>query len=94
VIGCYAHLEKIPALANDWEVPVRGAAKLAATLAGQRDDALLFRRLATLVRDGPPVGAVDDWRWRGPTPGFAAIAERIGVTPLAQRLARIASQRS
>jgi 5'-3' exonuclease len=36
VIGRYAHLEKIPAAPEDWEVPVRGAAKLAATLAAQR----------------------------------------------------------
>ena len=94
VIGRYAHLEKIPALAHDWEVPVRGAAKLAATLAAQRDDALLFRRLATLVREGPAVDAVDDWRWRGPTPGFAALAANLGAVPLVQRLERLASRRA
>ena len=57
VIGHYRHLEKIPASAADWEVPVRGAAKLAAVLEAQRSEALLFRRLATLAREGPAVGA-------------------------------------
>ena len=36
----YGHLEDIPADARDWEAPVRGAAKLAATLVSQRADAL------------------------------------------------------
>ena len=94
VIGRYAHLEKIPAAPEDWEVPVRGAAKLAATLAAQRDAALLFRHLATLVREGPAVGAIDDWRWRGPQPGFAALAANLGAVPLAQRLERLASRRA
>src|SRR5882672_1272305 len=40
VIGHYGHLEKIPASAADWEVPVRGAAKLAAALEAHREEAL------------------------------------------------------
>jgi 5'-3' exonuclease len=93
VIGHYGHLEKIPASAADWEVPVRGAAKLAAALEAHREEALLFRRLATLARDGPAVGAVDDWRWRGPTPAFAALSADLGAAPIALRLDRLASQR-
>jgi 5'-3' exonuclease len=94
VIGHYRHLEKIPAAAADWEVTVRGAAKLAATLEAQRADALLFRRLATLIREGPPVGRIDDWRWRGPLPGFAALAADLGASALAERLARLATKRA
>jgi 5'-3' exonuclease len=90
IIGHYGHLEKIPASPADWQVPVRGAAVLAATLAAQHSQALLFRRLATLVREGPAVGEVDDWRWCGPTPAFAAIAADLGAAPLALRLERLA----
>jgi 5'-3' exonuclease len=93
VLGVYDHLEKIPAASEDWSVRVRGAAALAATLAACREDALLFRRLATLVREGPDVGHVDDWRWRGPIPGFAAIAAEYEVEPLAARLAKLATAR-
>jgi 5'-3' exonuclease len=94
VIGHYGHLEKIPTAAADWEVTVRGAAKLAATLEAQRADALLYRRLATLVSQGPPVGQIDDWRWRGPTRGFAALAADLGASALAERLARLAARRT
>ena len=38
--------------------------------------ALLFRRIATVETD-VDVGTVDDWRWAGPTPEFAEIAERL-----------------
>jgi 5'-3' exonuclease len=93
VIGHYGHLEMIPASAADWQVPVRGAAVLSATLAAQHSQALLFRRLATLAREGPVVGEVDDWRWRGPTPAFSALAADLGAAPLALRLERLAVSR-
>jgi 5'-3' exonuclease len=93
VVGHYGHLEKIPASAADWEVPVRGSAKLAAALDTDRAQAILYRRLATLAREGPAVGAVDDWRWRGPTPAFASLAADLGAAPLAARLERLATSR-
>jgi 5'-3' exonuclease len=92
VLGHYAHLEKIPPAADDWEVKVRGAAKLAATLTAQREDALLFRRLATLVRVGPEVGAVDDWSWRGPSDRFEEMADYLDAAPLLARIERLAAR--
>jgi 5'-3' exonuclease len=66
VLRVYGHLEAIPDAPGQWDVPgLRGAAKLAATLAGQRSDAELFRTLAVLRTD-VAVGGVDDWRWTGP----------------------------
>lgn len=84
VLARYRHLEAIPDRVDDWDVEVRGAARLAATLAGQRQDAELFRTLATLRTDGN-VGAVDDWRWSGPTPEFAGWAERLGQPAMVAR---------
>ena len=49
LIGAYEHLERIPADANRWTVKPRGASQLATTLVERRADALLYRRLATLV---------------------------------------------
>ena len=49
LIGAYAHLEAIPDVPSRWTVRPRGARQLAATLAAQREEALLYRRLATLV---------------------------------------------
>ena len=57
------------------------AAKLATTLAERRDDAMLYRTLATLITD-VKVGSVDDWKWNGPTDDFSAICDRIGAQHL------------
>ena len=51
VLARYEHLEAIPPTAADWDVDVRGAAKLAATLGHRRDAAELFLDLATLRTD-------------------------------------------
>jgi 5'-3' exonuclease len=77
VLARYKHLEAIPASSADWDVKVRGAEALAATLAAQRADALLYRRLATLRTDVPLEESLADLRWRGPdTPALEALAAR------------------
>jgi 5'-3' exonuclease len=92
VLARYEHLEEIPADAGSWDVAVRGAPKLAATLVAQRDFALLFRGLATLRTDAE-VGAVDDWRWRGPTAELDEWAERFAAPGLVTRARRLADRR-
>jgi 5'-3' exonuclease len=87
VLARYEHIEAIPEHAHDWDVDVRGALKLATALATDRDLALLFRLLATLRTDAP-VGAVDDWEWRGPTDQFEAWAARLGAPALFERALR------
>ena len=69
----------------------RGAEKLCATLWSQMAEALLFKRIATVVTD-LPVGAVDEWRWTGPTGGFRELAERLGAPQLADRADRLAKK--
>jgi len=54
-------------------------------LGKNRDLALLFKNLATLRTDAPLFRDVDELRWRGPTNGFAAWAERLGETRLLER---------
>jgi 5'-3' exonuclease len=92
VLARYRHLDDIPTDAAAWDVSVRGAPKLAATLASQGDDAALFLDLATLRRDAA-VGTVDDWRWHAPTPEFAAWAERLGSPALLRRAEELAEAR-
>ncbi len=93
VLARYGHLEQIPGPAAEWDVPVRGAARLAATLAEQRERALLFRTLATLRVDAPIGTDVDALRWIGPRPGFAAWSERLGPPSLQDRAATLAAAR-
>jgi hypothetical protein len=71
---------------------VRGAAKLAATLAEAREAAELFLDLATL-RTNADVGAVDDWEWSGATPELDAWAKRLGAENLLVRAERLARKR-
>ena len=94
LLARYLHLEAIPGDGATWEVGVRGAARLATTLAEQFDDALLFRHLATLVRDVPELGSVDEWRWRGPRADFDAVCARYGAPGLRERTHRLAEKRA
>jgi 5'-3' exonuclease len=92
VLARYGHIADIPDLAVEWDVDVRGATRLASTLAEHRELAELFRTLATLRTDGR-VGSVDDWCWTGPTPEFAAWAERLGQPWLLGRAEKLAANR-
>jgi len=92
VLARYEHLERIPDDPAHWELEVRGATRLAAALREQRDQARLFRRLATLRTDAP-VGEPGAWRWEGPRPGLAAWARRVGDAGLVARAERLAAAR-
>ena len=94
VLARYRHLEHIPKLAAQWEVPVRGALRLATTLDTLRDRALLFRVLATLRTDAPIGADVNALRWAGPRAEFAAWAARLGAPALGERASILAASRS
>ncbi len=57
-------------------------------LCERHDLALRFKELATLRADAPLFRATDELRWRGPTPSFAAWANRLGDPALAERCLR------
>jgi len=54
-------------------------------LVRQREQALLFKRLATLRTDAPLFINVDELRWRGPTAAFAELTIKLGDTRLLDR---------
>ena len=93
LLAHYRHIEAIPASSEDWAVKVRGAARLASTLVEERENALLFRHLATLVRDAPEVGPVDGWCWRGPTEKFEEICDYLDSPRLSARAMRLGKGR-
>ncbi len=92
VLARYGRLEDVPASAADWDVAPRGAKKLAETLRERWDDAVLFRRLATLRTDQPAV-TVDELEYRGPISGFEGLAASWGRPELLSR-ARALSNRA
>ena len=80
VLARYSRLEMIPSSESDWEVKVRGAAKLAATLRERMGDALLFRELTTLRLDVPLGQSLEDLEWTGvPRTAFHGFCERTGL---------------
>jgi 5'-3' exonuclease len=94
VLARYGTIEQIPPSAKDWDVPgLRGADRLAATLAEHHDLALLFKTIASVVCD-IDVGTVESWRWRGPTDEFAPLCARIGAGHLVDRAERLAAKRA
>jgi 5'-3' exonuclease len=91
VLAKFHHIETIPADSRDWGVKVAGASNLAATLSRDREQALLFRTLATLRTDIPLFKDVEELRWKGENPDFAAIAARLdaAVTEKSAKPARM-----
>jgi 5'-3' exonuclease len=77
VLAKFEHLERIPEDPRQWSVNAANASALAATLTRERDRALLFRDLATLRTDIPLFESVDELKWSGPTPQFAALGARL-----------------
>jgi len=88
VLQRYPHLEDIPDSVNAWDLKVRGAASLARTLKEDRDEAMLFRELATLRTDAPiPEHEPEELRWRGvDREAFADMAARLRSPRLLERL--------
>jgi 5'-3' exonuclease len=85
LLARYGHIEDIPAEWREWKVNAANPGALARTLGEQRERALLFRTLATLRTDERLFESVDDLRWTGPAPAFAAFAARFDAAVAAKR---------
>jgi 5'-3' exonuclease len=93
LLARYGHLEAIPDAPGQWDVGVRGAAALAATLSASRELVLLFRDLATLRTEPPVIASVADLRWSGPRPEFVGLCENVFDQPaLVRRAEQLASR--
>jgi 5'-3' exonuclease len=87
VLAKLVHLENISDDHAQWGVTVRGGAALAHNLSEQRDDAMLYRTLATLRTDVPIDESLEDLRWTGPDrPALEALCEELGERTLLDRI--------
>src|SRR5690349_24585670 len=77
VLAKFLHLESIPKDCGEWRVNVANAGSLAGTLCRDWQNALLFRKLATLRTDIKLFDDVDELRWRGPAAGFEQLAKEL-----------------
>jgi len=87
VLGTLVHLENIPDDHQAWGVKVRGAATLAQNLREHREDAMLYRTLATLRTDVPITESLNELRWTGPDrPALESLCEELGERALLDRI--------
>jgi len=97
VLAHYSSIDAIPDDPGDWDpgvrAAVRGAPRLAATLAAERELAGLFVELATLRVDRSLLSDVGDLAWAGPTPDFAGVCDLLRAPALAGRAASLAARR-
>ncbi len=89
VLSRFGHIEGIPDDPSNWEVEVRGARSIAASLAESRKDALLYKQLATLRLDVPLPESLDDIRWTGfRKEEFTRLCTELGFTGFAEHTVR------
>jgi 5'-3' exonuclease len=90
VLSKFEHLDAIPESVLDWQLDIRNASRLAATLTEQKPAALLYRTLATLKRDSAiRTPTLDDLEWRGvPRETFVALCEELGFDTVRERVHR------
>jgi len=94
LLARYRFLEDIPRDPDKWDVKVRGAARLAASLSENWEQALLFRELSTLRTEALPPFPLDDLEWTGPRGGFDELCERLGALRLAKQAHELAAKRA
>jgi len=87
VLQQVGHLESIPADPGRLGLPAARAARLVESLAAHREEALLYRRLATLRLDVPLEEELADLEWRGAAPELEEVCRELGDEGLATRLA-------
>jgi 5'-3' exonuclease len=89
VLARWTTLEQIPDSPLDWDLALRGASSLAATLREHRADAALYKRLATLNRDADVAEDLDDLEWHGvPRDEFTALCAELGFETVGSRVHR------
>jgi len=93
VLRRYGHLEDIPDTPGSWDVAgIRAAGTLATTLRSRRDDAMLFRLLATLRIERSLLADVNDLRWTGPAAELGALSQWLDSPRLLERAEALAAK--
>jgi len=86
VLARFDHLEAIPEDPRRLGLPLGRATRLAESLATHREEAFLYRDLATLRDDVPLVEGLADLEWLGARAGFEDVCRELGAEELAQRI--------
>jgi 5'-3' exonuclease len=88
VLGRYLHLESVPNNPQEWGLPSSRAERLLKSLLEHREDAFLFRRLATLRDDVPLRENLKDLEWRGAFMSLKMVCKELGDERILERVSR------
>ncbi len=92
VLARYGHITEIPLDPAQWDIEVRGGARLARSLRENFNDAVLFRRIATVDLAAPVAATVDDLAWSGPAAGLDDFCAALGAELLAARAHQLSAR--
>jgi 5'-3' exonuclease len=90
----YGSLELIPDESEEWDVTVRSSGALAATLAEHREEAMLFKKLATVRLDAPVAKSVTALEWQRPGPNFEKFCVDNRMDGLVSRTQKLVTDRA
>ncbi len=92
LLARYEHLEAIPGDPAQWIPGGARALRLAESLKIHQEDALLYRRLATLRHDVPLQEGLADLEWRGAHQRLKQLCGELGAEKLPERIPRWISE--
>ena len=91
VLAHYKHMEAIPDDPGKWKVgsisPGR-AVSLAGSLSQRREEALLYKKLATVREDVPLAEKLNDLKWQGADPRLKTLCNELGDERIPERIPR------
>ena len=91
VLSKFEHLESIPKDVRTWQIKGMGpgrAATLATNLEQHRDEAFLFRKLATLRIDVPLAEKLSGLEWKGALPQLKNLCKELGDESIPERVTK------
>jgi 5'-3' exonuclease len=86
VLARYEHIEAIPDDPTQWGLDVGRAQRLAERLRAHQEEALLYRRLATLRHDVPLNERIADLEWRGAHQQLKRLCAELGSETFPKRV--------
>ena len=86
MLARYDHLESIPDDPGQLRLPLGRATRLVESLAAHREEAFLYRRLATLRDDVPLAEGLADLEWRGAGAELEEVCRELGDAELPKRV--------
>jgi 5'-3' exonuclease len=88
VLSRYEHIESLPDDPTKWGLDAGRAQRLAKRLRAHQEEALLYRRLATLRDDVPIHERIADLEWRGAHQHLRRLCAELGSETLPKRVPR------